>query len=383
MNYQVGLSESVTGAAGTVGVADALQWPVLPSFYALGDSFSAGIGANCGWIKDEFDTSGDCLKCNGAYPYQIVEFAQASDNSSMNVYHLGCSGAVMSDIVDRDWNNRSSQIDLMETRSGQGGWGTLSIGGNDVGFASVVANCILFNRPSCDTDMNITEALIANSSLLSQLNSTYLTVLDTAANSDFTLIIPGYAQFFNVDTTICNNQYFFYGRYLTQEFRARINTMILALNQVIQTAVQMVQQQLVNAKSRQKIFYEDWDRLFSGHRFCEAAPKTWTDAWFFTIYGSDILPNGTVVSTASGPPGGELIDITSLASSCSAENQASLTAQMLCDWALHLAKGIEPNEDVSTLVYPGWITKAMHPKSIAHWKFGKMIYRNWRAGKYA
>jgi hypothetical protein len=384
MNYQVGLFKSVTGTAGAVGVSDALQRPVLPAFYALGDSFSAGIGANCGWIEDEFDVNGDCMKCNGAYPYQIVESARVSDNFSITVHHLGCSGAVMDDIVERDWKNRSSQIDLMESKSGQGGWGTMSIGGNDVGFASIVANCIMFDRPSCDADMNTTEALISNSSLLSQLNSTYLAVLDTAANSDFTLVIPSYAQFFNSETKICNNQYFFYGRYLTQEFRARINAMILTLNLVIQTAVKKVQQQLVDANSRKKIFYEDWDHFFSGHRFCEAAPMTWTDAWFFTIYGSDILPNGTVVSAASGLPGDKfLIDVTSIASSCVAENQANLTAQMLCDWAFYLAKGIEPNGNVSTLIYPGWITKTMHPKSIAHWKLGMTIYHNWRVGKYA
>lgn len=384
MNHQAVLSDSVTGAVGSLGIADALQQPVLPAFYAFGDSFSSGIGANCGWIKDEFDAGGDCFKCSGAYPYQIVEHAQASDNFSIIVHHLGCSGASINDIDHCDWRNRSSQLDLMESKSGQGGWGTLSIGGNDVGFASIVSNCILFDRPSCDADMNNTEAHISNSSLLSQLNSTYLTILDSTAASDFTLIIPSYAQFFNANTTICNNQFFFYGRYLTEEFRARINAMIFALNLVIQSAVQEVQQQLVNINSRKRIFYEDWDHFFPGHRFCEPAPKTWNDAWFFTIYGSDILPNGTVVSTTSSPPNNELlIDVNLLARSCTSENQANLTAQMLCDWALNLAKGIEPNEDVSTLVYPGWITKTMHPKSIAHWKLGKMIYHKWRFGKYA
>lgn len=384
MNYQAVLSDSVTTALGTFRVTDALRQPVLPAFYALGDSFSSGIGANCGWIRDEFDADGGCFKCNGAYPYQIVESAQALDNFSIMVHHLGCSGASMNDIDHRDWNNRSSQLDLMESKSGQGGWGTLSIGGNDVGFASIVSNCIMFDRPSCDADMNSTEALISNSSLLSQLNSTYLTVLDYAATSDFTLIIPSYAQLFNPNTTICNNQYFFYGRYLTQEFRIRINTMIFALNLVIKRAVQEAQQQLVNANSRKKIFYEDWDHFFSGHRFCEPAPNVWADAWFFTIYGSDILPNGTVVSNLSNPPNNEsLIDVDLLAASCASEIQTNLTAQMLCDWALNLARGIEPNENVSTLVYPGWITKTMHPKSVAHWKLGMMIYQNWRGGKYA
>ena len=384
MNYQAALPDLVTGTVGTVGVADMVQAAALPAFYALGDSFSAGIGANCGWIKDEFDADGECFKCNGAYPYQIVESAQSSDNFSITVHHLGCSGASMNDIDHRDWKNRSSQIELMELRSGEGGWGTLSIGGNDVGFASIVSNCILFDRPSCDADMNNTETLISSSSLLSQLNSTYLKVLDSVTTSDFALVIPSYAQFFNANTTICNKQYFFYGRYLTKEFRARINTMIFSLNLVIQTAVKEVQQHLVNANSKKRIFYEDWDHIFFGHRFCEPAPKTWADAWFFTIYGSDILPNGTVISNTSSPPSNEsLIQINSFAPNCVIANQTNFTGQILCHWALNLARGIEPNEDISTLVYPGWITKTMHPKSIAHWKLGKLIYHNWRVGKYA
>jgi hypothetical protein len=384
MKSQVAFVESAAALAnGSLGICNssAQHFPALKNFYAFGDSYSAGIGANCGWVKDEFDLKGACLKCQGAYTYQIIEVANASD--CMEVYHVGCTGASMTDILETGWNNRTSQLELMNSTAGQGGWGTLSIGGNDVGFAHIVANCIMFDRPTCDADLEFTEDLISDPLLLSRFTETYLRVLGAANDPDFRLIVPGYAQFFNAETEICDNQYIFYGRYLTQEFRTRLNKMISDLNLVIQIAVAIVQMQLVFSNSGKGIYYEDWDSLFWGHRFCEEAPKGWTDAWFFTINGPDTLPNGTIISAGTDPPEGEgIVNITSLASSCDGQPQANLTAQMLCDWALKLEDGIEPNWNVSSLGYPWWITKTLHPKSIAHWQLGKMIYKKWMNGDY-
>ena len=67
MNSQVALVESGILVNGGIGIcnASASHFPALKNFYAFGDSYSAGIGANCGWIKDEFDLKGACLKCDG------------------------------------------------------------------------------------------------------------------------------------------------------------------------------------------------------------------------------------------------------------------------------------------------------------------------------
>ena len=278
----------------------------------------------------------------------------------------------------------SCRLELMNSTSGEVGWGTLSVGGNDVGFAHIVANCIMFDRPTCDADMEYTEELISDPLLLSRFVETYLKVLGATNYSDFTLLVPGYAQFFNAETEVCDNKYIFYGRYLTQDFRARLNKMIADLNLVIQVAVAIVQMQLVFSNSGKAIYYEDWDFLFTGHRFCEPAPNTWADAWFFTINSADTLPNDTVVSSGAGPPTGEeLVNLTALASSCDGRSKTNVTEQMLCDWALKLEEGILPNGNISTVGYPWWITKTLHPKSIAHWQLGKMIYKKWMNGDYS
>lgn len=387
MSHQVALASPAAQAATAFSVCNTstLSFPALKNFYALGDSFSAGIGANCGWVKDEFDDKGACLKCNGSYAYQLIEIANSS--ACMEVYHIGCTGASMNDVLEIGWNNRTAQLELMTSVAGEGGWGTISVGGNDVGFANIVADCVMFNRPACDADMNITETRIADPTLLSRLTTTYLAVLGTANNSDFRLIVPGYAQFFNAETEICDNRYIFYGRYLTKEFRARLNKMIADLNMVIQIAVAIVQMQLVFSDSRKAIFYEDWDVLFTGHRFCEELPLGWPDAWFFTINGVDTLPNDTLVPPSEPPPAHvseqeSTFDISSLARSCEDDIETNVTARMLCNWAMSLGEGREPSGNVSTQFYPWWITKTMHPKSIAHYQLAKKMYERWMTGDY-
>lgn len=120
----------------------------------------------------------------------------------------------------------------------------------------------MFERPTCDTDLEFTEDLIRDPLLLSRFVETYLRVLDATHKPDFTLIVPGYAQFFNAVTEVCDTQYIFYGRYLTRKFRTRLNKMILDLNLVIQVAVAIVQMQFVFSNSGKRIYYEDWDSSF-------------------------------------------------------------------------------------------------------------------------
>lgn len=306
----------------------------------------------------------------------------------MSVYHLGCTGASMNDVLSTGWNNRTAQLELMAEEAGEGGWGTISIGGNDVGFANIVADCIMINTASCDASMNMTESLLSDPLLLEQLTTTYLAVLSTATSPDFTLIVPGYAQFFNADTDLCDTKFFIRGRYLTREFRQRLNRMIADLNLVIQIAVAVVQMQLVFSNSRKSIFYEDWDVLFEGHRFCEEAPLDWNrDSWFFTILGDDILPDGTFVPPEQvQAPGNEMpFDPAMVGESCWDGEEEDAVERVMCNWAMSLEEERRVRgelEEETTLVYPWYVKKAMHPKSIAHYALGKKIYERWMSGDY-
>lgn len=166
--------------------------------------------------------------------------------------------------------------------------------------------------------------------------------------------------------------------------------MIADLNLVIQIAVAVVQMQLVFSNSRKSIFYEDWDVLFEGHRFCEDAPLDWNrDSWFFTILGDDILPDGTFVPPERvQAPGNEMpYDLAMVGKCCEDLRGKECVERVLCNWAMSLQEERRANEkgkveEETTLVYPWYVRKAMHPKSIAHYALGKKIYGRWMSGDY-
>lgn len=357
------------------------QWtfPTPPSLFSLGDSYSAGIGANCGWVTDKFDPYLECLRCLGAFPHQIANLTGSNDT---HVYHIACTASDTHDITHRSLEkNRTSQVDFMKnaTEKNDVGWGTLTIGGNDVGFGSIVANCIAFNRPSCDGDLNFTENAIKDGKLIKRLAKTYLAVLDAASTRNFTLIVPGYSQFFNEVTKECDGQFLFFGRYLTRELRARVNDLVVAFNLVIRIAIATVQLHLVFINSRKSIYYEDWDSLFEGHRFCEELPKTWADSWFFTVDGPDMLPNGTVTaedrSVLSSRGNQETFD-------CSKVGRPDFARQMACNIALQEATKESGDQVIENFSYPWWAMKIMHPKTIAHHALAKRIYEKLATEEY-
>ena len=286
-----------------------------------------------------------------------------------------------------------------------GSWATLSVGGNDVGFANVVADCVMLNTASCDKSLNETEKMVRDPGLVARLVETYLRILEIAPVEDFRLVVTGYARFFNEITEECDEHFFIRGRYLTREFRGRLNAMIESLNMMIRVAVAVVQMQLVFSNSRKGIFLEDWDALFEGHRFCdigeEGDSRGWErDAWFFTVAGDDILEDGRGVGAGgeSAPMGEEKVDFERLARECGSEAWMDMepigTDRLLCNWARALEEeklwdGRDKGRDdddfqkLSKTVYPWYVKKAMHPKTIAHAELGRSIHEKWISGEYA
>ncbi|KAH7372119.1 SGNH hydrolase-type esterase domain-containing protein [Cadophora sp. MPI-SDFR-AT-0126] len=411
-----------------------LNLPHLGSFYALGDSYSAGIGANCSWVTDEFDPTGACLKCKGAYPYQLISIANSTTlpppkktpeseaestttvETAAQVYHLGCTGASIPDILTVGYDNRTSQLDLMSDAISSGGplgtWATLSIGGNDVGFGDVVADCVMLDTAGCDASLNATERMVRDPGLLGRLVEVYLSILDAAPVKQFTLIVTSYARFFNAETEECDKHFFIRGRYLTRPFRRRLNAMIEDLNLLIQAAVAIVQMELIVSGSGKSVFYEDWDAGFEGRRFCDVGSgdgekRHWErDAWFFTVAGDDILEGGESgdggrlgFDDVGVPFGEEKVDFEKLARECERERERERewdwSERFLCNWAkaLHDEKrdglkgegkeGDNGFQELSKTVYPWYVKKVMHPKTIAHAELGRRIYQRWMNGEYS
>jgi lysophospholipase L1-like esterase len=130
-------------AAGAV-VAVALSWaapaqavaPVAP-YAALGDSYASGEGA--GPFDTGTDTTADgCHRSASAYPRR---FAALNGVPAGAVAQVACSGAMLADLyrADHAFPSERAQLDAL---SAQTRTVTVTVGGNDVGFAAVMAQCV-------------------------------------------------------------------------------------------------------------------------------------------------------------------------------------------------------------------------------------------------
>ena len=92
------------------------------NYVALGDSYSSGVGTN------SYSLSSSCLRGVYAYPYVV---SQQRPNTSLNF--VACSGATTTSLM-------SSQIQAVNASTNVV---TVTIGGNDIGFSSLILQCTL------------------------------------------------------------------------------------------------------------------------------------------------------------------------------------------------------------------------------------------------
>ena len=146
------------------------------NYVAQGDSYASGTGT-----REYYDAG--CQRSVHAYPKQIA----AQDG--LNLAHVACSGARIPDVRANQLGALSAATDLV----------TLSIGGNDAGFSSVITRCALPWPFSCSGDITNSRNFITNT-LPGQLDSLYTEIETRAPNAQ--VIIMGYPRLFNGES--CN-----------------------------------------------------------------------------------------------------------------------------------------------------------------------------------
>jgi len=158
---------------------------IFDGWTAFGDSFAAGIGA--GTVHD--DDSGNCRRRDGAYPAQIhTSGVLDRAGSSPTFQFLACSGAKIADV--------QHQVTAFQGGGSQfKDFATLSVGGNDVGFADLLQACLfrasLF-LPTCAEQIATTRAMIHGPALAASLRNTYKQITDAAGvPTHFKLAVTG------------------------------------------------------------------------------------------------------------------------------------------------------------------------------------------------
>ncbi|MFF4872351.1 SGNH/GDSL hydrolase family protein [Streptomyces sp. SID5770] len=164
---------ALTGA----GAAQAAESAAL-DYVALGDSYSSGVGAG------SYDgASGSCKRSTKAYP---VLWKNANAPSSFAF--TACSGARTGDVTANQLGPLSAATDLV----------SLTIGGNDAGFADVMTTCVLQSESTCVNRVNQAKAYV-DSTLPGKLDSVYGAVRSKAPNAR--VIVLGYPRFYQLNGT--------------------------------------------------------------------------------------------------------------------------------------------------------------------------------------
>lgn len=159
-------------AVASVLFAAAPAQAATTDYVALGDSYSSGLGAG-----DYVDTH--CHTSEHAYGYQVARHIDAKPSFQ------ACAGAVTADVLDKQVEHLSKGTDLV----------TISIGGNDAGFADVIKQC---NIPftDCMDDIERAEKFITGE-LPGRLDKVYDAIADRAPNAH--VIVVGYPRLFRGD----------------------------------------------------------------------------------------------------------------------------------------------------------------------------------------
>jgi lysophospholipase L1-like esterase len=153
------------------------------NYVALGDSYSSGTGTR------DYSLSSGCQRGPYAYPALIK-----ADRPGTNLTFVACSGAKTGDVLANQVQSLSATTNIV----------TITIGGNDAGFSSVITKCAEPWPVNCDGDITNAQNYI-NNTLPGNLNSVYSQIKSRAPSAR--VVVLGYPRLFmGVD---CNAGTFF------------------------------------------------------------------------------------------------------------------------------------------------------------------------------
>jgi lysophospholipase L1-like esterase len=209
-------------AAGASSFADT-------DYVALGDSYSSGVGSP-GQV-------GLCLRSPNGYPGQWV-----SRNDPKSFTNLSCGGAVTGDVRNLQIPFLSSRADLI----------SITIGGNDAGFASTVLTCTVASDATCAASVaNAREDI--TTSLAAKLDATYAAIHRRAPNAK--VVVLGYPLLFDTSSSSCG-----------------VGGMSLAKRRVLNEGAQVLDD-LIQDRARAAGFtFADVRDDFAGHGICSSSP---------------------------------------------------------------------------------------------------------------
>ena len=253
-------SALVTGTAALAAAALPMLAPAQASaqsavhYVALGDSYSSGVGAG-----SYIGSSGSCDQSTNAYPAQWD-----TSNQPASYVSEACSGATTATVLSTQLSALSAATTLV----------SITVGGNDVGFSSVMETCVLESTSHCVSAVNNAESLTA-SALPGELDSVLSAISADAPNAR--VVVLDYPRLYDLNkSSSCIG--------LSTTDRTDLNQGADQLDSTIQAAA--VQHGDVFADVR---------GAFTGHEICDSS------SWLHSVNFLDI--SESYHPTASGQSG--------------------------------------------------------------------------------
>ncbi|ACU73657.1 secreted hydrolase [Catenulispora acidiphila DSM 44928] len=248
---------AVTTAFTTVMATDASAASSV-HYVALGDSYSSGVGSG-----SYISSSGNCLRSTLAYSQ-----LWANAHSPASYTSVACSGATTTDVLNSQISALSSSTNLV----------SITIGGNDVGFSSVMQTCVLDSDSTCLSAINASVAQ-AKSVLPGKLGTTFSAIRSAAPSAR--VVVMGYPEFYDLGNSwICPG--------LSTTDRTALNNAADTLDGIIQTAAKNAGDSYADVRSK-----------FSGHELCD-----FFNEWLHSVNITDVTES--YHPTADGQSGGYL-----------------------------------------------------------------------------
>ncbi|MFJ4964998.1 SGNH/GDSL hydrolase family protein [Streptomyces sp. NPDC088729] len=243
---------ALTGA----GAAHADASARAVDYVALGDSYSSGVGAG------GYDSaSGDCKRTNRAYPA-----LWAAANSPSSFAFTACSGARTGDVTGGQLGPLNASTDLV----------SISIGGNDAGFADVMTTCVLQSEATCLSRIATARAYV-DSTLPGKLDAVYSAIKAKAPSAR--VVVLGYPRFYKL-----------------------AGNCLAGLNESERSAINAASDHLNTATAKRAadhgFAFADVRPAFTGHEICSSG------AWLHSVNWLNI--GESYHPTAAGQSGGYL-----------------------------------------------------------------------------
>jgi lysophospholipase L1-like esterase len=227
------------------------------NYVALGDSYSSGVGTG-----NYYADSGACERSPQSYPA-----LWAAGHGASSFTFAACSGAKTGDVLNNQLGGLSAATTLV----------SITIGGNDAGFTTVLTNCITQSDSGCRTSVTNAENY-ARGTLPGLLDNTYNAIRGRATAA--AVVVLGYPRFYHVGGGCL------FG--LSDTKRGYINEGADVLDTVISAAA-----------ARHGFGFADVRTAFDPHEICSSG-TVWLHSLDFAAFGESYHP------TASGYGSGYL-----------------------------------------------------------------------------